>query len=75
MSSQKRAILETLDKATLIELSKSVGFTGMQALNKDEIISKLTRKRSVGLEDLLGQLGMGTLKHIYAKPGFNLGGV
>jgi hypothetical protein len=73
MPSQKRTILETLDKKALTERSRYAGITGTYALNKAELITKLTRKRSVGLEDLPGQLGMGifqtkcdlTFIHVY----------
>lgn len=51
----KRQVLECLDKRTLVELSKAVGFTGSQVLRKDEIVDKLVRKGSIGLTDLLAE--------------------
>ena len=75
MPSQKRTVLETLNKKTLIQLARTFGFAGMHALTKHEIIDALTRKRSVGLAELLAQLGMGTLKQVCAKLGLPPGGV
>jgi hypothetical protein len=75
MPSKKQAVLETLDKKTLIYLAREFGFSGVGALTKSEIIYYLNNEIRVSLPTMLGELSMGDLKQIIAKSGLPLGGI
>ena len=49
----KRDVLQVFTKSKLIEISSILGYKGLSVLTKDEIVSKLSRLRSVLVEDIL----------------------
>ena len=71
----KRDVLQVFTKSKLIEISGNLGYKGLSVLTKDEIVSKLSRLRSVSLEDILSLFKINELRFICTKLSLNPGGL
>jgi hypothetical protein len=71
-----RIVLNALDKKTLIQITQQLNLTGWSVFNtKDEIITRLARKRTIDWDDVLSQFKMPDLKGICWKLGVNGGAI
>lgn len=71
----KRDVLQVFTKSKLIEISGNLGYKGLSVLTKDEIVSKLSRLRSISVEDILSLFKISELRFICTKLSLNLGGL
>ena len=71
----KRDVLQVFTKSKLIEISSNLGYKGLSVLTKDEIVSKLSRLRSVSVEDILSLFKISELRFICTKLSLNPGGL
>ena len=71
----KRDVLQVFTKSKLIEISSNLGYKGLSVLKKDEIVSKLSRLRSISLEDILSLFKISELRFICMKLSLNPGGL
>ncbi len=60
----KQKILNCLTKDYLQEIAAEYELTGMSQLNKGELVTALSRKRSVNIEDILNGLSLDDLKTV-----------
>ncbi len=74
MASRKQ-IFELLKKADLVNTSQSFGYKGWSVLSKGEIATRLARKRSIAIDEVLSCLKMSELRSICIKLNLNPGGV
>ena len=59
---RKRAILGLLTRSYLLEIAEAYGLPGAYRLKKGELVSTLSRKGSVRLDEVLGNLSLSDLK-------------
>ena len=71
----KRDVLQVFTKSKLIEISSNLGYRGLSVLTKDEIVSKLSRLRSISVEDILRLFKINELRFICTKLSLNPGGL
>jgi len=72
---KRKQILELFTKAELLKISKDLGHRGWSVLNKGDIVTRLSRKRSISLDEILGILKMAELRSICQKLELNSGGL
>ena len=71
---KRRQIFEAFTKAELVKISEDLGFKGWAVLNKGDIVGRLTRKRSIGMDEVLNYLGYSDLISLCSKLGLNTSG-
>jgi len=69
-----KQILELLKKADLVIISQNLGFKGWSVLSKDEIANRLSRKRSIPIDEILNNLKIAELRSICIKLDLDSGG-
>ena len=71
---KKQRLLSTLTRQRLIEIASQFEIFGLTSYGKDNIVSALSRKRSVMLESLLNHLSKDELKGVCIEFGFDESG-
>ena len=71
---KRKQIFELLTKAELLKISNDLGYRGWSVLNKGDIVTRLSRKRSISFDEILGGLKIAELRSICLKLDLNPGG-
>lgn len=70
----KRQILQTLSRSTLVDIARVFEIPGMTGKSKDDIIDGLMEKRSISIPEILALLGRDDLKGICDSLGLDSSG-
>ena len=72
---KRKQLFELFTKTDLIKISKDLGYGGWSVLSKAEIVNRLSRKRSIAVNEILVGLKIAELRSICLKLGLNPGGL
>ena len=71
---KRRQIFEVFTKAELVAIARDFGFKGWAVLNKNDIVTRLTRNGAIGIDEVLNYLGYSDLISLCSKLGLDTSG-